>query len=278
MAHAGRRMPQPERAERPRFVDRLPEQYTNPDQNPYLVEHRAFGPPVLPASEAAAYRGRWEACFGREAPLHVEIGSGNGFFLAGLAAQHPEWNLLGIEIRYKRVILCGRKLRAAGTQHARIARYDAWYLDDLFEAGSVAGLYVNHPDPWPKDRHEKNRLISRWFLEEAALFLAPGGWLRVKSDFEDNIGRIPRLLAADAEGAPMPPLPFVVDGRAEDVTTGPAPWPDDIETNYQSKFRKRGLPVYAMQLTRTDAVWPPPGWRDKFARGVGDAPADEGSG
>jgi tRNA (guanine-N7-)-methyltransferase len=272
MARTGHRMPQPERQERPRYLDRPPEQFADPEQNPYLLTHRAFGPELLAASQASGFRGRWHECFGRVAPLHVEIGSGNGFFLAGLAKQHPEWNLLGVEIRYKRVVLCARKIRAAGAQHAKIARYDAWYLDDLFEPGSVAGLYVNHPDPWPKDRHEKNRLISRWFLEEAASFLAPGGWLRVKSDFEDNVGRIPRLLAADADGAPLPALPFTIDGRSDDVTTGPAPWPDDIETNYQSKFRLRGLPVYAMQLTRTDAPWPPPGWQDKFARGDGDPP------
>ena len=271
MAPTGRRMPQPERTERPRFVDRLPEDYTNPEQNPHLVAHREHGPPVLTASDAASFRGDWARCFGRQAPLHVEIGSGNGFFLAALAARNPAWNVLGIEIRYKRVMLCARKIQAAGASHARIARYDAWYLDDLFEPGSVDGLYVNHPDPWPKDRHEKNRLISRWFLEEASIFLKPGGWLRVKSDFLDNVDRIPRLLAADADGNPLDPLPLRIDGRSEDVTTGPAPWPDDIETNYQSKFRKRGLPVYAIQLTRTDAPWPPVGWVDKFSRPSADA-------
>lgn len=265
MAAHGRRTPQPRRDERPRFKDRLPEDFTRPDVNPYLVEHRSWGPPLLTASDASKGRGRWDEVFGREAPLHVEIGSGNGFFLAELARRHPEWNVLGIEIRYKRTVLCAKKIEAVGIHNARIARYDAWYLDDLFEPGSLAGLYVNHPDPWPKDRHEKNRLISRWFLEEASLFLAPGAWLRVKSDFEDNVGRIPRLLDADGEGAPLPRLPLQITGRSEDVITGDAPWENDIETNYQSKFRKKGEPVYAMELVREDVPWPPEGWADKWA-------------
>lgn len=269
---SSRRMPQPQRATRPRFVDRLPEQFTHPELNPHLTGHRDFGPPLLPADRAHPYRGRWHDCFDRRAPLHVEIGSGNGFFLAELARRNPDWNVLGIEIRFKRVVLCARKLKAAGVPNARIARYDAWYLDDLFEPASLDGLYINHPDPWPKDRHEKNRLISRWFLEEAACFLKPGAWLRLKSDFEDNIGRVPRLLSANADGEPEPELPFVIDGRSEDIITGPAPWPDDIETNYQSKFRKRGLPVYAIQLTRTAAAWPPPGWQDKFSRSAEPEP------
>ena len=245
-----RRMPRPEGESRPRFTDRLPEDFTRPDINPFLVAHREHGHPLLPASEAWPYRGRWHEAFGREAPLHVEIGSGNGFFLAELARRNPDWNVLGIEIRYKRTVLCAKKIEAAGVSNALITRYDAWYLDDLFEDGSLAGLYVNHPDPWPKVRHEKNRLLSRWFLEESCRLLADGAWLRVKSDFEDNVARIPRLLDADGECAPLPRLPLQITGRSDDVITGPAPWPDDIETNYQSKFRKKGEPVYAIELRR----------------------------
>ena len=254
MAVPGRPTPQPEiEGRRPRFADRAPEEYRQPDANPFVRLHRTHGPPLLPASEAQRYRGRWDAAFGRSAPLHLEIGSGNGFFLAELARRNPDWNVLGIELRYKRTVLCAKKIAAVGADNARIARYHAAYLDDLFLPGDLAGIYVNHPDPWPKARHEKNRLISRWFLEDCARYLVPGGWLRLKSDFADNIDRVAGLLAAGPEGEPLPRLPLEVTGRSEDVITGPAPWPDDIETNYQSKFRKRGLPVYAIALVRTDA-------------------------
>lgn len=264
MAAPGRRMPQPPTEERPRFKDRRPEDYNRPGVNPFVVQHREVGLPLIPAGDAWPFRGRWADAFGREAPLHVEIGSGNGFFLAELARRYPEWNVVGIEIRYKRTVMCAKKITTAGVGNARIVRYDAWYLDDLFSPGEIAGLYVNHPDPWPKSRHEKNRLISRWFLEEAAVFLEVGGHFRLKSDFEDNIARVPRLLDADADGNPLPALPLAISGRSDDVITGPAPWPDDIETNYQSKFRKKGEPVYAIELERTAATWPPAGWVDKW--------------
>ena len=87
--------------ERPRFRDRMPEEYRHPDANPFVRLHREFGPELLTAGEAWRFRGRWPACFGRDAELHVEIGSGNGFFLAELASRHPEHNVLGIELRYK---------------------------------------------------------------------------------------------------------------------------------------------------------------------------------
>ena len=251
MAAHGRPTPQPDaEAGGPRFVDRL--EYPRMDANPFVIAHREYGPPLLTASDAQGFRGRWAECFGREGDLHVEIGSGNGFFLAELAQRNPDWNVLGIEIRYKRTVLCAKKIDAKGVKNARIARYNASFLDDLFSPGELAGLYVNHPDPWPKERQEKNRLISRWFLEDVAQLLRPGGWFRLKSDFEDNVGRVEGLLAADGDGKPLDRLPLKITGRSEDVITGPAPWPDDIETNYQSKFRKRGLPVYAIELIREE--------------------------
>jgi hypothetical protein len=64
------------------------------------------------------------------------------------------------------------------------------------------------------------------------------------------VTRAETLIDHDADGHPVPPLPLVVTGKADDVTTGSAPWPDDIETNYQSKFRKRGMPVYAIELRK----------------------------
>ncbi len=259
MAAHGRPTPQAESTseERPRFRDRLPEQLNAgngsrfEDVNPYLARHREYGPPVLTADEAWRFRGRWDACFGREAPLHVEIGSGNGFFLAAMCERHPDWNLLGIEIRYKRVVMCAEKLDKAQVENGRIARYHAGFLDDLFEPGSIAGMYVNHPDPWPRGSQRKNRLIARWFLEDCALYLAPGACFRLKSDFEDNVARVPRLLDHDDTGAEASRLPFDITGRSDDIIGGEAPWPDDIETNYQSKYRRKGEPVYAIELTRT---------------------------
>jgi len=265
MAASGRPTPQAEsrRAERPRFRDRTDDDFKRPDINPFLQQHRTFGPELLPAAEAWTHHGRWSELFGREAPLHVEIGSGNGFFLAELALRHPEWNVVGVELRYKRTVLCAKKLRKHGATNARICRYHAAFLDDLFSEGSLAGLYVNHPDPWPKTRHDKNRLISRWFLEDVARLLAPGGWLRLKSDYEPNIGRAVALIEEAA--ASDEPLPLRITGRSDDVITGPAPWPDDIETNYQAKFRRKGEPVFAVEIVRTDSAAPRP--RDSAGHG-----------
>lgn len=224
--------------------------------NPYVALHREQGELVLPADEAVRWKGRWDERFGRQAPLCLEIGPGNGSFLAELAARHPENDHIAIEIRYKRVVACARKLAAQGLTNALVCRYHAAYTADLFEPGSLSVLWVNHPDPWPKERHEKNRLISRWFLCDVARLLEVGGVFRLKSDFLPNVERAEALLTADGEGAPAAPLPLRVTGRSDDITRGPAPWPDDIETGYQRKFRLRGEPVYAIEMVRLEGEIP----------------------
>jgi len=224
------------------FKDTPPEEYKLPNLNPYLKLHRQMGPPVVTAEEAPGFKGRWSEAYERSAPLHVEIGPGNGFYLSGMAARHPECNWLGIEIRFKRVVLCARKILAAEVQdNARIARYDAWQLGDLFAPGEIAGLHINFPDPWKKDRHEKHRLLGPEVAAWAALALGSGAEVRVKSDHRPNLERMAAACA---------PHPFREIAWSEDVGRDGAPWPDDLQTNYQSKFDKRDAPTFALLLRR----------------------------
>lgn len=225
-----------------RFTDKLPTDFPRPDVNPYVATHRTFGDEIVPASDAPAWRGRWADAFGRAAPLHVEVGSGNGFYLSGMAAAHPEADWIGVEIRFKRVVLAARKLRALELRNARVVRYDAMQLDELFEPGSLAGVHVNHPDPWARQTQAKHRLIDRPFAELCARLLAPGAPLRLKTDFLPHVDALVRV----ADGLPL----RVVDVR-RDVAANGTPWPDDIRTNYQRKAEERGAPVHAALLVRT---------------------------
>lgn len=247
MAAPGRPTPWREGEESPpgaRFPD-------NPRNiNPYVALHREQGSLALPSDDAARWKGRWSEYFGRTAPLCLEIGPGNGSFLAELAARSPGVDHVAIEIRYKRVVSCAQKLCSRGLSNAVICRYHAAFTRDLFTAGSLSTIWVNHPDPWPKERHEKNRLVSRWFLGDVVELLAIGGRLHLKSDFLPNIERAVTLIDRGPDGEPVEPLPLRVVGRSDDITRGEAPWPDDIETNYQKKFRLRGEPVYAVALER----------------------------
>lgn len=225
-----------------RFFDGMGDVPLYPALNPYVGSHAAFGPEVIPAEEAAGLGARAATLFGRTAPLHLEIGSGNGFYLSGMAATHPDSDWVGVEVRYKRVELVARKLRAAHLTNARIVRYDAFLIEELFGAGSLAGVHVNHPDPWRKERHAKKRLIGPAFLTVAARLLASGGELRLKTDFPPHIDALLDAIVG---------LPFVLVGMAGDIKAEGAPWPDEVRTNYQRKAEERGVAVGGVWLRRT---------------------------
>lgn len=225
-----------------RYFNRAEATERRTEYNPYVELHREIGFPAIPADQAPTLRDTWPEVFGGVMPLHLEVGSGNGFFLAGMAARHPEAAWVGVELRYKRVVLCARKILGMNLTNARIVRYDAWCLSELFAPGSLSGLYVNHPDPWPKERDAKKRLLGAHFVTWAASALAPGASFRLKTDFQPNV----ELLLESAA-----PLPFDVLGRTSDIRAEGAPWgDDDVVTNYQRKFYQRGLPVHALWLRR----------------------------
>lgn len=224
-----------------RFRGQIGETFERPELNPYVSIHKEYPEQIIPASQGAGLGARRAELFGREAPLHLEIGSGNGFYLSGMAALHPEADWVGLEIRFKRVVIAAKKLQELGLRNARVVRYDAFLIEDLFGPGTLAGIHVNHPDPWPKGRHEKHRLLGPAFLDAAARMLAPDGELRVKTDFAPHVAAV---LAA------LPGRPFTVLGRVEDVARDGAPWPDEVVTNYQRKSGEAGRPVLALRLRR----------------------------
>ncbi|MBL6721755.1 MAG: hypothetical protein ISQ08_10145 [Planctomycetes bacterium] len=236
MTHLGRH-------QRP-FRETADDQVPFPELNPWLHRWVEFGRPAVRSQEAMELKGRWREAFERPAPVHLEIGSGNGFFLSEFARRHPELNLLGVEIRYKRLVTAALKVRKLGLGNALLTRYDAWWLDDLFEPGELSGLYLNHPDPWPKDRHVEKRLLGPWFTEWAAGALVEGAPLWLKTDALSNVDG---LLAA-IEGQP-----FEVLARVEDIGANGCPWPveDEIQTNFQAKFERKGLPVHGVVLRRS---------------------------
>jgi len=211
--------------------------------NPYIALHRQMPEVVIPADQAPAWRGRWAELFGREAPLHLEIGSGNGFYLAAFAQAHPEVNLIGLEIAFKRVVLAARKIQRAGLTNAKVVRYDAWFLDDLFTPASLAGVHINFPDPWPKEKQEKHRLLRPALVEQMARLLMEGGFLRLKSDFFSYVDLARGLFQVG---------PFVETGYSADVENWGVPWGEDFETNYQRKAREAGRPVFALEFRKRE--------------------------
>ena len=192
----------------------------------------------MTADEVRGVAGDWGKVFGRVEPLWLEIGPGNGFFLASMARLHPHRNIVGLELRYKRVWMCTRKILATKATNVRVGHYHAGFLPDVFRPSSLDGIWINHPDPWPKDRHERNRLLNSDFAKIIALLLKQDAQLELRSDHMPY-----RDLAAQL----LPPLGFTLEKESTDLARTRTHWPDYAQTNYERKKTEAGIKVFAQR-------------------------------
>lgn len=131
------------------------------------------------------YKGTWSSLFQDQNPLHIEIGMGKGQFIHQLAEKNPQINYIGIEM-YSSVLYRALEKRAEmDLNNLYFLRFDAKYLEEIFDNGEVGRIYLNFSDPWPKERHSKRRLTSPLFLSRYDKILAPEGLIQFKTDNRD---------------------------------------------------------------------------------------------
>jgi len=163
--------------------------------------------------------------FGRSAPVVVEIGSGMGETTTRIAREHPETDYLAVEVHAPGVGSLLKQLDEAALTNVRVTQHDAVeVMRDMVAPGSLAGLHVFFPDPWPKKRHHKRRLLQPDFAALAASRLAPGGMLHVATDWQEYADHVLAVLSA------TPGLANTVEGFAPRPATRP-----------ETKFEKRGI-------------------------------------
>ena len=176
--------------------------------------------------------------FGRSAPLHVDLGCGDGSFLCEMAQQFPKRNFLGIERLTKRVEKVRHK--AEKIENVRVLRADTLFaVRYLLPEASVETFYLLFPDPWPKRRHQFRRIFTRDFLDAIAAALEKHGVLRVATDQVDYFHQIERLSRAH--------LQFQVVPLSPDDAVLPV-------TKFERKFREQGAPIYRLTLRKTSPV------------------------
>lgn len=168
-----------------------------------------------------------DAVFGRAAPRVLEIGFGNGDSLVEMAAGSPETDYLGVEVHEPGVGHCLIGIEAAAITNVRLIMHDALeVLENQLAPGSLARVNLYFPDPWPKKRHHKRRIVNASFLELVASRLVAGGTLNIATDWENYAEHIDETLAAS-------PL-FSLDEQREHDGSEPLDRP-------ATKFENRGL-------------------------------------
>ena len=154
-----------------------------------------------------------DQAFGRRAPKVLEIGFGMGETTADTAARHPENDYLGIEVHTPGVGSLLKRIADAGLTNVRIIRHDAVeVLQAMIAPASLDGVRIYFPDPWPKKRHHKRRLLQPPFVALLASRMKPAAYLHVATDWEDYAQAILEVLTAEplltntaAGFAPRPP-------------------------------------------------------------------------
>jgi tRNA (guanine-N7-)-methyltransferase len=165
--------------------------------------------------------------FGRSAERILEIGFGNGESLVHEAAENPEIDYLGVEVHEPGIGHCLVAAHEAGLTNLRIIRHDAIeVLEHQIADGALARINLLFPDPWPKKRHHKRRIVQEPFLQLAASKLATGGALHIATDWENYAEQIDELTAQSAH--------FSLSERRKHKGSAPL----DRQT---TKFENRGL-------------------------------------
>lgn len=176
--------------------------------------------------------------FGRNAPLHVDLGCGDGLFLCEMGRRLPEKDFIGVERLLGRVNSAAR--RAQQIDNVRVLRLETYYaVRYLFPRASVEAFYLLFPDPWPKRRHHRRRVVTNEFLDAIRDALSDGGRFHIATDQQDYLEHMHQLAA----------------GRADFAITHPDPDSSALPTTkFEAKFAKQGLPVYRLELRKISPV------------------------
>jgi tRNA (guanine-N7-)-methyltransferase len=173
--------------------------------------------------------------FGREAPLAVEIGSGVGEATVALAAARPAYDVLGIEVWQPGVADTFHRMEQAGVDNVRMISVDAvWTLEHLLGPATISELWTFFPDPWPKQRHVRRRLVVPELARLAATRMVPGACWRLATDWADYASQMIRVL--DQE-----PL---LEGGVVDR------WPERPFTRFERRGLEAGRPVTDLAYRR----------------------------
>ena len=165
--------------------------------------------------------------FGRQAPVVLEIGFGMGDTTAEIAAAAPDVDFIAIDVHTPGVGALLKLIEQKELSNLRVIEHDAQeVLRQMIAPGSLAGIHVFFPDPWPKARHHKRRLIQTPFVRELVAALRPGGYIHLATDWQDYADQMAEVLAEIPALVAAPVRPF-------ETTSLPCPRPS-------TRFERRG--------------------------------------
>ncbi len=184
-------------------------------------------------ADGSSYKGKWHRLFGNDRPIYLEIGMGKGKFLIENAIRYPEINFVGIE-RYDSVLARALEKVPENLKNIKIVRLNAEYIEKLFDH-EISLIYLNFSDPWPKKKHHRRRLTSLEFLSKYDTIFQTDAVIVQKTDNADLFAY--SLCCLSQYGYVLEDVSLDYQPTVED---------ENIETEYEERFRKLHLPIYRL--------------------------------
>ena len=180
----------------------------------------------------------FQEIFRRRAPVEVDLGCGDGSFLATVAGQNPDRDFLAVERLLGRVRTACRKIEQAGLTNVRVLRFEISYIvEHLLPGNSITAFHIMFPDPWPKRRHAPRRLVTEDFLASIHRVLMPNGLLRITTDEPGYFRQITRLVSQSSLFEVM-----------TDVV------PASATSKFETRFTQQGLKIHRLSLRKVSPL------------------------
>lgn len=180
------------------------------------------------------YKSKFKTIFKNNNPIHLEIGTGKGYFIINMAKSYPNINFIGIE-KYDSVLVRALE-KIDNLDNLRFIRMDATYIEDIFQK-EIDTIYLNFSDPWPKERHRHRRLTDSYFLKRYDNLFKDKKHIIMKTDnrklFEYSIIELTNY-------------GYKIDNISLDLHKDDIK--DNIETEYEQKFSSQGFPIYKIEV------------------------------
>ena len=207
--------------------------------NPYIARVYDYPEMLLPHPTPENFRQLWprinKDSLGDplSSRVHIEIGCGSSRYLIRWAIENPQDFFIGLELRYKRLVLAAKKIHKQNIRNIILLRERAEFLDEYFTNKSIDCLHINFPDPWSKKAKRKHRILSKEFLTKIHPYFCYGGELRFKTDHLEYFKSVTQILKH---------LDFYsIDQHTRDLHKS-AYNKENILTEFEMLFKSKGNP------------------------------------
>ena len=202
-----------------------------------------FSDYAIDETQAPEFKGKWSTFYKDQdfKSIDLEIGTGNGLHFAHRATQNPDRLVLGIEIKFKPLIQSIRRARLESeTLNSVMMRFNAYKIEELFSENEINNIYIHHPDPWPKKKHWKHRLIQPAYLEKIFKVQKPGSFLDFKTDSKCYFDWATPIFKNS---------PYKITRYSEDLHNSDYA-SENFVTHFEKIFLRKGQPIYYARLVK----------------------------